>query len=534
MSRLTALPSRPAPLAGNALSRVLRRGRNSLATVAVASTVAVLCGPTSMAEAAALPGRLDSGRPSVLMINVDDLAATDIKYMPNVQRLLVQQGTTFTDAVAPTPLCVPARASLLTGKYAHNHKNWSISGTNGGYKGFKGRRNTLPVWMDRAGYRTMFLGKYLNGYGKGPERTSAGEPGWDDWQATIDPSTYNLLSPKFNNNGTIQSPGVYSSVALQSRSVKLIKRAGTNVGGKKPWFLWVNYVAPHSGGPVEASDPRKRYPKQPSLWFENTRPMPVDKGRFRDLDLPRTPNMFHAGPGQVTAGPAYSAAQKRVMRYVYQQRIESAQSVDRAVAKTVAHLKSSGQYRRTVIIFSGDNGYTTGQHNRLNKFWETSQASRIPLVVVGPGIPKNVKVGSTVGNPDIATTVAALGRATPGRSQDGVDITRVLASSVKAGRTLHRPIPVAAWPIQGGTASKYRGIRYGRYTYATLTASGVPILYDRAVDPYETRNLARDPSYAKVVAQLKTLEARYRSCSGSTCPKTYAATLATPSPDRSR
>jgi arylsulfatase A-like enzyme len=202
------------------------RRRASIATAAILSSVAVFCGPATTAEAAALPGRLESGRPNVLMINVDDLAATDIKYMPNVQRLLVQQGTTFTDAVAPTPLCVPARAGLLTGKYAHNHKNWSISGTNGGYKGFAGRRNTLPVWMDKAGYRTMFLGKYLNGYGKGSERYSSGEPGWDNWQATIDPSTYNLLSPKFNNNGTIQSPGLYSSVALQSRSIKMIKNAG--------------------------------------------------------------------------------------------------------------------------------------------------------------------------------------------------------------------------------------------------------------------------------------------------------------------
>lgn len=75
---------------------------------------------------------------------------------------------------------------------------------------------------------------------------------------------------------------------------------------------------------------------------------------------------------------------------------------------------------------------------------------RIPLIMVGPGVPKNIKVGSAVGNPDIATTVAALGRATPGRVQDGVDITRVLAASVKAGRTLYRPIPVAAWPTLAG------------------------------------------------------------------------------------
>ena len=84
--------------------------------------------------------------------------------MPNVKRLLARRGTTFADAVDSFPLCCPARATFITGQYAHNHKVmgnfWPF-----GWYGMKGRANTLPSWLQKAGYRTAMIGKWLNGYG---------------------------------------------------------------------------------------------------------------------------------------------------------------------------------------------------------------------------------------------------------------------------------------------------------------------------------------------------------------------------------
>ena len=132
-------------------------------------------------------------RPNVLLITADDAAPGDLRFMPHTRRLIANQGVTFTNAVAPTPICVPSRASLLTGQYTHNHKAYTIEGSGGGYKAFDSR-NALPTWLRRADYDTLFIGKYLNGYGdKGTGTARRIEPGWTDWRPTVGGSTYNFM-----------------------------------------------------------------------------------------------------------------------------------------------------------------------------------------------------------------------------------------------------------------------------------------------------------------------------------------------------
>src|SRR4029450_12261636 len=104
------------------------------------------------------------GRPNILVVMTDDQAAADVAKMPNVRRLLAARGTTFTEAMHSFPLSCPARATFITGQYAHNH------GVGGnfypyGWYGMKNRGNTLPRWLQKAGYRTALIGKWLNGYG---------------------------------------------------------------------------------------------------------------------------------------------------------------------------------------------------------------------------------------------------------------------------------------------------------------------------------------------------------------------------------
>ena len=120
-----------------------------------------------------------AGRPNVLLITADDAAPGDLKFMPHTRELIADRGVTFTNGVAPTPICVPARASLLTGQYTHNHKAYTIEGKGGGFKSFDSH-NALPTWLQRAGYDTLFIGKYLNGYGDAGTGTARHiEPGLD-------------------------------------------------------------------------------------------------------------------------------------------------------------------------------------------------------------------------------------------------------------------------------------------------------------------------------------------------------------------
>src|SRR4051812_34050745 len=136
-------------------------GRRVATTVLALSGLMAIFGATAQARPV---GVGHDGRPNILVIMTDDEAATDVSVMPHVQKLLQSQGTTFDNAVDSFPLCCPARATFITGQYAHNH---GVAGNfyPYGWYGMKDRSNILPAWLQHAGYRTALIGKWLNGYG---------------------------------------------------------------------------------------------------------------------------------------------------------------------------------------------------------------------------------------------------------------------------------------------------------------------------------------------------------------------------------
>src|SRR5215211_6378532 len=145
------------------------------------------------------------GRPNILVVMTDDQAKADVSKMPNVQRLLAKRGTTFADAIDSFPLCCPSRATFITGQYAHNH---GVAGNfyPFGWYGMKNRSNILPAWLQKAGYRTALIGKWLNGYGA---RDAHGEvpAGFDIWRGLLDVSAYDYFNYVMNRNGKLKSWG---------------------------------------------------------------------------------------------------------------------------------------------------------------------------------------------------------------------------------------------------------------------------------------------------------------------------------------
>ena len=124
----------------------------------------------------AQPIKAASDRPNIVMLMTDDQSVTDQVVLKKLQKRLGERGTTFTRAFSPYPLCCPARATLLTGQYAHNH---DVLGNTQPYGGFANLddSSTLPVWLQAAGYRTAMLGKYLNGYPTAPTRSTSRRAG---------------------------------------------------------------------------------------------------------------------------------------------------------------------------------------------------------------------------------------------------------------------------------------------------------------------------------------------------------------------
>ncbi len=139
----------------------MRRARFAGVTIALATAaLAIFVGSAargSGAEAAV------TQPPNFVMILVDDQAMNTFKpaYMPRTFDDIVDQGTRFRNGIAAPPLCCPDRAGILTGQYPHNH---GVFSNIPGYPDLRDPQDTLPVWLQRAGYHTGLVGKYMNHY----------------------------------------------------------------------------------------------------------------------------------------------------------------------------------------------------------------------------------------------------------------------------------------------------------------------------------------------------------------------------------
>jgi N-acetylglucosamine-6-sulfatase len=107
-------------------------------------------------------------RPNILFIFTDDqdYRMDSLSYMPNVQKYLVNQGTTYTNHYATVSVCCPSRVSLLRSQFAHNTNITHVMEPYGGYDRFNALglgEDYLPLWLQEAGYSTNYIGKLMNG-----------------------------------------------------------------------------------------------------------------------------------------------------------------------------------------------------------------------------------------------------------------------------------------------------------------------------------------------------------------------------------
>lgn len=443
------------------------------------------------------PAQREAGRrPNVVLVTLDDMTHGDLAAMPQTRRIVREQGLTLTEGLAPTPICVPARASLLTGQYATNHGARTILGPRGGFAAFRDR-NTLPVWLQRAGYATFFAGKYLNGYGeKDPTYVP---PGWSSWHGAVDPTTYAFYGTDVNSNGTVHHRPEHQSDIVRADAGGFVERRARS---KRPWFGWLNFVAPHHGGP-QAS---------PEAIYKTTVPAARHRGWFGGLRLPRDPAMLRGGEG-AWGMPQLTPAERADLLRAHRLRRESLLSVDEAIGDLVRRLRATRQWRRTYLIITSDNGFLVGQHNRFGKLVAYDESVRVPMYVVGPGIPRGRRSATPATNPDLAVTIAAIAGARPGRVVDGVDLLPYWRSR----QTYDRPVPLTAWAVEDGRRRLYTGVREGSLTFVRLP-SGRRLLFDRTTDPGELRNRIRTRGYAAATRRMTRLERRYRDCAGATCP----------------
>jgi N-acetylglucosamine-6-sulfatase len=450
------------------------------------------------------PGRRAANGPNVIVVMTDDQTVEDLKVMRRTRALLGRQGVTFQESYASFPLCCPSRATFLTGQYAHNHGVVDLKPPRGGY-GRLDQENSLPAWLSDAGYETIHIGKYLNGYGS---QTPPHRPaGWTRWHGLVDPSTYRMWGYRISHQGGVRShegevrsygrpdqedPRLYQTDVLTELALEEIRATD------KPFFLSLAYLAPHGEG--------DKVRRQRGVLV---RPAPRHAGTFRDKEIPANPARrerdFSDKPPFVTQGGARRLSGESLRR-AYQARQESLLAVDEGVARIMALLRKQGQLDNTYVIFTSDNGFFQGEHGRqYGKTLAHRASSRVPLLIRGPGIPKGRVSRQLVANVDLAPTLVKLTQAEPGVEMDG---TSLLPYARDPERSSFRVILHESMR-RAGRAGPYTGIR----TPSTLFIryrTGDEELYDLRSDPWELESKRGTP-------ELRTTLSEMTHCRGESC-----------------
>ncbi|MEA2420040.1 MAG: N-acetylglucosamine-6-sulfatase [Thermoleophilaceae bacterium] len=440
-------------------------------------------------------------RPNVLVLMTDDQTLDSMSVMPKTRELIGERGTTFTRSFVNYSLCCPSRSTLYTGQYAHNHGVLSNTLPSGGFTRLD-TTNWLPLWLQAAGYRTMHVGKFLNGYGRDAPPTVP--PGFNDWNGTVDPSTYSYYGFTVDENGTLRTyPGVYSTDFVTTRANELIAAAAPS---QQPFFMSVAFLAPHSGQPREPDDPPNlgtpAVPPRYANAFAAT-PLPTPAS-FNEVDMSDKPLAMQA---RIPIGAVRAAR----IQEAYQQRLESLLAVDDGVASILNTLRASGELDNTLILFTSDNGFFHGEHRvATGKLLPYEPSIRLPLLMRGPGVPAGTETTQLVTNADLAPTIVDAANAKPGRVQDGRSLLELVRDpGVEWGRELL---------LEGGNPNglTFSGLRNYRWKYIEYT-TGEKELYDLARDPDELASLHAEPALAGLRARLSARLAVLRNCAGRSC-----------------
>lgn len=505
------------------------RQRPTRRLIAAAAVLAAAVGVASAPAAA--PERPDVAKraqpPNVIVVVTDDQsnAMFERRYMPRTFRLLVDRGTWFTEAVVTTPLCCPSRAGMATGQYGHN--NGVLRNL---YSRLENRRNVLPSWLDRAGYRTMHVGRFFNGY-ESQGRATRVAPGWDVWRTTLSPRSY--YDYDLTTNDGVVHYGVEDEAFLTDRLSSIAARmVARRAPRKRPFYLQLDQLAPHDA-PGDRTGRCNRAPVSGPLDENAYLDQPVlGGGSFNEADVSDKPPFMQALPP--LDRQAIAEANRR-----FRCALGSLRAVDRGIAEIWRAVREAGAQRETVVVFTSDNGYLHGEHRvPTNKQYPYEESVGVPLVMrlPKPLAPDGQRPVSTapVANIDIAPTLLELADAKPCvrsgcRTLDG--------RSLLGEATGEAPIPperAIVLEYDGGKPSealvcRYAGIRTADDVFVehtlTRTAEGAAPCeedlvyehYDRAADPLQLQNLVPPPASGPLGARQLELLARLRGlqdCSG--------------------
>jgi N-acetylglucosamine-6-sulfatase len=497
-----SLPGSPTTDAGGGAGASAGAGGTSdTAGTGGTTGVAGAGGATGVGGATGIAGGAGGGagggaaRPNIIFLLSDDLSMNLVQYMPHVLQMQ-HDGATFTNYFVSDSLCCPSRTSMFTGRYPHNSGVFTNTGDDGGYATYLSHGNdaqTFAVALQKSGYRTSMMGKFLNGYEPTMNQASMG---WTDW--AVAGNGYPEFNYDLNENGKI----VHYGKAATDYLTDVVSALGQTFVGNtspKPFLIEIATFAPHA-------------PYTPA---------PRDALLFPGLMYPRTP-AFNArptatAPSWLQAVPAIKAPAIAAIDEHYRMRVQAVQAFDDMIGALQKQLKASGRDKDTYIFFASDNGYHMGERSQPpGKMTAYDTDIHVPLIVTGPGVPAGLKIDQIAQNIDLCPTFAELGQATPPPTVNGHSLVQLLhGETVADWRNValvehHDPKFDPTDPDADTDVVKnpptYNALRALTTTYVEYVG-GETEFHDRTTDPLELDNTATSLTAAEVAKVHDTIAA---------------------------
>lgn len=450
------------------------------------TVAALLC--TAVFLPAASRGAGEDKRPNIVLIFTDDQPQGAMGCMgnkaistPNMDRLAAD-GVLFDNMFVTTSICAVSRASLLTGQYMARH------GINSFEKPLSAGqwKQTYPVLLRAAGYRTAFLGKL-----------AVGNPSKEDSSLALPADRFDLwygFPQSISFRQTVDGRDRYLTTIMEEKAGQFLKEQPAD----KPFLIVMALKEPH--GPFAMEDPEMVPPPQgpiprpETLTQEAFDKLPEAVRKTRNANAPSADFLKDDGVFQKAGATGY--------RYIHR--------ADIAVGRVMDMLRERGFDRNTVVIFTSDNGSMGGAHRLVGKWNAYEESLRVPLIIRDPRLPDALhgRREQMALNIDIAPTILSMAGVPVPKTMQGTDLQPILHDPAAKGRedwyyehdTAGFEDGVKGRPLPRCTAVRTERWKYIRYKDTNPVQEE---LFDLSADPKEKNNLVNDPEYAQTLAGLR-------------------------------
>lgn len=422
---------------------------------------------------------------NVVLVVTDDQPYEAYDEMPYMGAASAANGwVTFTNSVNSCPICGPSRVTMLTGQQARRNGNADNTTTHDAIGAGIDQKRMIGRVMQTAGYRTIWLGKYINGY---PWSGLTGDdhyvpPGWDTF-----------ISPR---------PNLYTNFRFMVGSSK----SEASTGSLEPTF---------NSGEYRTDEEVARLETEITAAVNDNRPffaMWAPTAPHRDANGDVVPAARHEGltiSSDVTAKPSWNEAdisdkptwvQSYSLLTTEQQDdfttertnvMKTLRAVDEAMESLVDHLTTLGVLDDTVIIFWSDNGFLYGEHRHIfGKGVPYEESIRLGLKVRWPGVTGRDDA-ALVSNFDIAPTVCDIANTNMPDAPDGMSFASRVQDAGVAWRDAVLIQRESEEPTSQYRVGAYTAVRTATHIYIEHEdGTGDKELYDLDADPYQLTNVA--------------------------------------------